>query len=166
MTRPLNLDLSNPDAIRRAIARLHGMSCTTGLPMILRDGVLAGVWGLMGIAERDTAFPAAKLATLRKPAIILIGDDNDAASGLLAWRSGKHAGRSAATVMVHGVTTKAEHYHATIKAAALARRVLLVGTSSGHARAWGHFLVHPRRLLVQPPAGVQHPVPRTPGNLH
>jgi len=166
VTRPTDLDLSTPDAIRRAIARLYALGCTTDLPTILREGVLAGGCGLVGIPGRDTAFPAAKLATLRKPAILLIGDDDDAASGPLTWRCAKQAGRWAAAVMVHGAAAKAEHYHAAIGAAALARRVLLIETSSAHAMVWGRFLAHPRTLLVQPPPGVQHPAPRTPGELH
>lgn len=166
MTRPLDLDLSTPDAIRHAIARLHTMGCTAGLPTILRNGVLPGVCGLVGIPGRATAFPAAKLAALRKPAIVLIGDDDDAASGPLTWRCAKQAGCWAAAVMVHGAAAKAEHYHAAIGAAALARRVLLIETSSAHAMAWGRFLAHPRTLLVQPPPGVQHPAPRASGDLH
>lgn len=164
MSRPL--DLSTPDAIRVTIARLHGMGCTTGLPTILRDGVLTGRCGLVGIAERDTAFPTAKLATLRRPVILLIGDDDDAATGPLSWRCARPAGRWAAAVMVHGAGPKAEHYQAAITAVALVRRVLLVETSSTHVMAWARFLGHPRTLLVRPPEGVQHPIPRTPGDLH
>lgn len=166
MMRLADLDLSTPDAIRHVIARLHTLGCTTGLPTILRDGVLTGVCGLVGIPGRDTAFPAAKLATLRKPAILLIGDDDDAASGPLTWRCAKQAGRWAAAVMVHGAGAEPAHYHAAIQAAALTGRLLLVETSSQHAMAWGRFLAHPRTLLIQTREGVQHPAPRAAGGLH
>ncbi len=166
MTRPLDLELSTPDAIRHLIARLHGAGCTTGLPDLLRDGVLTGACGLVGIPARDLAFPAAKLATLRKPTILLVADDDGAASGPLTWRCAKPAGRWAAAVMVHGAGAEPAHYRAAIKAATLAQRVLLVETDSRHAMAWARFLAHPRTLLVRTPEGVQHPAPRPPGDLH
>ncbi len=161
----MDFDLRNPDDIRKAIAVLQSLGAV-GLPTIFRDGVLANRCAFAGIAKRESPFPSSKMAEFTGPSIVLIGDDDDAATGPLKWRSATQAGRWANAVMVHGAGAEEHHYHAAIAAAELVGRVLVIETSSRHVDDWAAFLRHPRTLLVKVSNGLQHPKPRNRSDLH
>lgn len=159
-------DLSTPEGIQHTIAQLAGVGCRVGVPTVLRRGVLAGRCGIGVLGLRAAAYPAADLARARGPTVLIVGDDDGAASGPLAWKCAHRLARWPNAVIVHAAGAEERHYLAAIDAAERVGRVLLVETSSTHAWAWGKFLANPQTLIIAPPSDLPHPDPACTGPVH
>lgn len=159
-------DFGTPEGIRKTIAQLAAAGCHVGLPTILRKGVLTGRCGIGVLSSRDVAYPAADLALAHGPTVLIVADDDYAASGPLGWKCARRLARWPHAVFVHGAGAEEHHYLAAIEAAERVGRLLLVETSSTFAWAWGRFLAHPQMLMIAPPAGLPHPDPASTGPVH
>jgi hypothetical protein len=110
----------------------------------------------------SSRFKAFARATSRRPAIVLIPDDDGFDRGPAGWRLAERALRWARAVMVHAAGAEIEHYEAAISAAKLIHCVLVVECSSATLGAWAALVRaaphRPSTLVIVPRGGV-HPVP-------
>lgn len=134
------------------------------LPLIraVRDGRITLV-----IPERDTPWPKRAVEAIRKPAILVLGDDDGRSIGPSGWRCANAAVRWPRSVLVHAAGGAAAHYEAVVAAALMVQRVLLVETDSEHVAEWRGLLERHRipGAVILPPNGQAHPAPRPSGLL-
>lgn len=125
----------------------------------LARAAASGRLSLFSMTDPAAAWPAAGLARLPQPVVVIVGDDpgGDGARGPLGWKAAERMRRWCRWAMIHGAGGEAAHYAAAGDAAAMAGRVLLVETSSAHAVAWRKYLGVPG-LIVLPPPGEVHPL--------
>ncbi len=100
-------------------------------------------------------------ATVRRPSVVLIGDDDGFDRGPDGWALARRAVCWARGVLIHGAGAEVHHYEAAIEAAEIAGRVLVIECSSATLGAWaalvGAAAHRPGTLLIYPRGGV-HPV--------
>jgi hypothetical protein len=102
----------------------------------------------------------APLADMRRsslPMVGWIGDDDGASTGPDGWRPALAVARWARSAMVHAAGGEARHYAAAVGATIITGRLLLIETSSAHARAWAKLMEGKHTLAILPRDGV-HPV--------
>ena len=131
------------------------------LPLIraVRDGLITLI-----APERAAPWPKRAIEAVRRPAIVLLGDDDDRSTGPTGWRCANAASRWPRSAVLHATGGKPEHYAMAVVTAGLCWRVLFVETDLAHSAAW-HGLLDRRRipvLSIVPPPGSQHPAPRPP----
>jgi hypothetical protein len=126
--------------------------------------------GLLGLAamQRGVAPPRRLIEQATRPLCVLIGDDDDAATGPAAWPGARWLSYWARAAIVHAAGGKPEHYTMAVAGALAHSRLLLVETSTEFEGAWCRLLGEGRRcplLRIVPHNGHQHPAPRDPGSL-
>lgn len=76
------------------------------------------------------------LAMVRKPALVIIADDDDAPTGPDGWPVAARLMRWARQVVIHGAAGHPAHYEGAVMAAEVVGRLLLVECTSGTVEAW------------------------------
>lgn len=90
--------------------------------------------------QRGSIIAGRVLKSIRRPAILLIGDDDETPSGPNGWACARRARRWASAAIVHAAGGDAAHYRAAVEAAERHQRVLLVETTSRYQETWASFL--------------------------
>lgn len=103
------------------------------------------------------------LATVRRPALVLIGDDDDHATGPAGWPTAERLLRWARQVVVHGAGAEPAHYEAAVLATQIVGRFVLIECNSTMAPAWidavQRWAPAAAKVAVRVPEGIQHPAP-------
>jgi hypothetical protein len=97
---------------------------------------------------------------MRRPAVVVVGDDPGTPSGLGgadAWRCASRLRRWTPAALVHGAAAQPEHYSKVVQVALKLGVATLIETTSANLQGWAEALRYPRMLLVKPRGGV-HPV--------
>lgn len=164
--RVLSPSNTTPASIAAAIAILQAGGEGFRIPLlraVLRREIA------LGVASPGRQAPLRELNRTGKPAILLILDDYDH-PGPPGWACAPAAMRWARRAMLHGTGGIAEHYELAVKAALVARRLILVETASAQLDAWSALalsaLAPGRVLRIQPPPGGVHPVAPPRGTVH
>lgn len=163
------LRINTWDDVPRAIATMQLSGAAHRVPVLqaLHAGRI-GTWEPQraGCTGRCKRF----LATVCKPALIIIGDDDDAPTDPDGWPVAERLLRWARQVILHGAGGHPSHYEGAVMAAEVVGRLLLVECTSGTLEAWKAAA---RRWATQaiiqavevPPLAV-HPSPVRQGDLH
>lgn len=108
-------------------------------------------------------------ATVNRPAVVLVGDDDGLDRGPAGWPLATSAVQWASAVMLHAAGAEIAHYECAIMAAEIGCRTLLVECNTATLPAWVHAVQtaphRPSVLVIAPPAGSQHPLPLDRGRL-
>jgi hypothetical protein len=117
----------------------------------------------------SSKFKAYARETSRRPAIVLIGDDDGMDRGPSGWQLSARALRWANSVLLHGAGAEIAHYEAAVQAAENGRRVLVIECNSATLDAWGALVLaaphRPNTLVIIPRGGV-HPIAPEPAGRH
>jgi hypothetical protein len=116
----------------------------------------------------SSRFKAFARATSRRPAIVLIGDDDGFDRGPSGWRLTERALRWANSVLLHGAGAALVHYEMAIVAAEAGRRVLVIECGSATLDAWVTLVraaAHQPATVVIIPRGGAHPLRVDPSKL-
>lgn len=156
---------------RPTLARIIGAFATAGLAhrLPLLEAVHAG---RLAVAEATRAWrPAATLRALDrtgKPALLLLGDDDETPTGPAGWPGVATALRWARAVVLHATGGLPEHYRIAVEMAAHHQRVVMVETTPAQLAAW-LALARPSpsrpALLILPPSDDVHPRPTGRGRM-
>lgn len=151
-------DIHAADEIDRLIALAVSMSCV-GRVELLR-AVRAGVISLVEL-ERDAALPVRAMQKLRRPVLLLVGDDDYASTGPAGWATTRRLSYWAKGAMVNATGADVPSYRAAISMALTYRRFVLIETDTAHAEEWANALVARRIQCIGllPGDGVAHPLP-------
>ncbi|GIL02690.1 MAG: hypothetical protein BroJett030_25890 [Alphaproteobacteria bacterium] len=156
---------------RATVARIIAVLATAGfayrVPLLQ-----AAHAGRLALAEATRAWrPVAALRALdraRKPALLLLGDDDESPTGPAGWPGAATALRWARAVVLHATGGLPEHYRLAVEMAAHHQRVVMVETTPEHGPAW-LALARPSparpALLIVPPPGDVHPRPAARGTV-
>ena len=89
-------------------------------------------------AQRTGCTGACKrfLVMVRKPALVIIGDDDDFPTGPDGWPVAQRLLRWARQVVIHGAGGHPAHYEGAVMAAEVVGRLLLVECGTAHVEAW------------------------------
>lgn len=155
--------LTDAVAINRLAADFYRQGATHLAPIF--NAALAGQVAAVGLAKRNVQFPRREVASFRLPTVLIVGDDDDAATGPTGWRSAKEATHWAAAAIVHGAGAERGHYDMAVASAVRFRRLLLIETRSQFVRPWGSLLEGKPRLAIMPRTG-PHPVIPTREHFH
>ncbi len=133
----------------------------------LARAVRGGMIGLH-VPRRETAGRFINTIIGPRPALVLVGDDDDASSGPAGWRCAERLARWARGGIVHGSGAEDAHYQLATAAAALFSRFALVECNSANHDAWASlFLDQGVPVMgILPRDGLPHPMPRNPRDLH
>lgn len=123
--------------------------------------------GYAGYASRFRRWAA----TIRLPGIALIGDDGDTSpDGPDAWPVARRVLGWARFILVHGAAGHPDHYRYAIGLARTYDRLLLIECASRNIGPWEQACERSGPgavvLVMRPPPGVPHPVPRRAGGLN
>lgn len=149
--------------IHETARRAYACGATHLAPIF--DAVLARRIAFGMVNNRTVQFPRREVASAGRPVLILIGDDDDMATGPTGWRCAAEAAQWAAAAIIQGSGGTAHHSRTAVDAALEDRRVLLIDTSSRFAVPWGLFLPAILKLAILPVDG-EHPVLPTRRNFH
>ncbi|WP_227323921.1 hypothetical protein [Acidisoma silvae] len=106
------------------------------------------------------AIPMARLATIGRPAIVLLCDDGPVSEGPAGWVCAPHAFRWAQASIINGTGGDAKIYAAGVDAAREIKRVTICDTASAHFDAWRDCAAAQGDkpiLGFRPPPGGRHP---------
>lgn len=110
----------------------------------LLRGVKDGRIRLIAPASRDVALTTRDLdrgtGKGKRPAVILLQEDDGTAVGPDGWRCAKRVRAWAASAIVHACGGLPEHYETAVSAAVLTKRLLLIETDTAHGDAWAGFV--------------------------
>jgi len=151
---------ATPANLARAIALLHEMAATHHVPLlqaVARDEIA------LTMVQPGQAPPLGRLDKTNRPAILILSDDDDHTRlGPDGWPCAARIMRWAGAGLIHGTGGQAEHYVVAVQGALVARRLVIVETSSWRADAWAeaaHRLMPPHRVLqIRPYPGEVHPI--------
>jgi hypothetical protein len=165
MEKSMRQYVSTRAALEAACSRLASLNAPQ-LPLFraVADCRIA----VVGIYVSDVRWPAATLARLRLPTVVLIGADIDGSDPdppPERWicRNKLHAWARAA--IVHGAGGEPEHYRLAVSAVERYRRLAFIECRSEHAPGWASlpWCVPP---LVITPRDLAHPVATRPETVH
>ena len=153
---------------RAALARVAGRAADARLPMLpLFQAAAAGRIALVRFEFPEGAWPAASIAKINRPCIVVVGDDPwpvRAALGPAPWRCKERLRRWAAGAIIHGAGGEMAHYRHALNVALTIGRLAFVETDGAHIEAWANAMVPlPVQRLI--PHGGVHPVPPTAGDM-
>jgi hypothetical protein len=136
------------DILRRSGGHSHVPLLEAG-----RDGLVS----LVFLRDRSGALPWGKIRRSTRPVLVLLGDDDEVASGPEGWGCASQLTQWAKGAIVHASGAEALHYRAAVTGAVECGRMLLIETASHHAKAWTELLPATPTLVIWPRGGV-HPV--------
>jgi hypothetical protein len=145
------------------IDRLIAHASTMDLPgrVELLRAAREGMIDLVEI-QRKAEAPMRTMERSLRPVIMVLGDDDYAATGPSGWAGWQRLSYWARGAVVHATGADIVSYRMAIGLALVARRFLLIETDSAHAHDWGRAL-HRRNIPavgLLPPNGV-HPTAPT-----
>jgi hypothetical protein len=149
------------------IDRLIVHASTLNLPgrVELLRAVREGAFNLVEVA-RDGAAPMRAIERSQRPVMVVLGDDDYAATGPSGWAAWQRLSYWARGAMVHATGADVPTYRMAIGLALVTQRFLLIETDSVHAHDWENVL-HRRGIPaigLLPPDGA-HPLPIEPGRM-
>lgn len=157
---------------REAVARVIALQDAAGegfrAPLLRAAGASALV---LATAVGGTRI-SARVLKLQRPTVVLLADDQPAATGPDAWPQARRLARWARMVALHATGGQPEHYALFAQAAVLHERLLVVELEYCHLAAWRDLMLRERRpseiLCLVPTPGGQHPVPpsQSGGTVH
>jgi hypothetical protein len=153
---PEHVQIGDPDQIDRLIAHA-AMLNLPGRVELLR-AVRARAINLVEI-ERKAPAPMRLIEQSSRPVMLILGDDDYAATGPAGWAAWQRLSYWARGAMVHATGADATSYQMAIGMALVVQKLLLIETDSAHAHEWGAAL-HRRNIPaigLLPPDG-QHPL--------
>jgi hypothetical protein len=137
------------------------LAALNAAPLPLFAAAAARRIALLTITAPSAKWPAATLASLTRPTIILLGDDPDigagSAAGPMGWKIAERLRRWTRGAIVHGAGGEPDHYREAVRGAEQLGRFVFVETSGDRAREWARFINCPRTLVILPTDGA-HPV--------
>ncbi len=111
--------------------------------------------------DRGAKLLPEEMAPIGKPAVVVIGDDDDMATGPAGWPGTRRLLRYwASGALIHAAGGEASHYEVAIGWAQQLRRVVIVETSSTYAEDWMATLPAQTAKLLIWPTGGAHPIQR------
>lgn len=161
----LGIKINGWDDIPRAIAVLQ-LAGTPGAEgrVVCLQALYRGLIAHLDV-NRATSSGEVKrfIAGVRLPAVVLVGDDDDAPTGPAGFKPAQRLLAWAHHVVIHGAAGDPEHYRAAVIAAQVTGRLLLIECVSktipawqAAARKWATGAVV---QVLQPPPGQSHPTP-------
>jgi len=126
------------------------------LPLLraARDSLIA-----LGAPVRAGSISRRTLESTGRPILILIGDDDGESTGPAGWACAKRLRYWGKRAMVHSAGGLAEHYETAVQGALMARRFILVETTSEHRAAWERLLSPGMHVLsIRTHEGDSHPI--------
>lgn len=155
--------ISDPAEVHRLASRAYLFGATHLAPIF--NAVIAGRVKLACATSRTMQFPRRAVKSSGLPALVLVGDDDDAATGPAGWRCATEAARWAKAAIVHGAGADVAFSQAAVEGAIAVGRFLLVETSSQFVRPWSALLAGKPVLAVIPRGGL-HPLVPGKESLH
>ena len=114
---------------------------------------------LVHIQDRSFPWPAATIARLTRPTVILVSGDpgwGETSYGPNQWRCAKPLRRWAVAGVLHGAAGRPEHYRDAVARAQRIGRLAFIETTSALAWSWDEFLSPLPMTTILPVTGV-HP---------
>lgn len=143
--------------ISRMIAVLvaNDLSHRAELMCAVRDGAICVIE-----PRRDFIVAMRVLKTTSRPTLVVVGDDDYAATGPDGWSTLPNLLRWARGAMVHGTGADISSYRAAIGMTLFHRKFVLVETDSAHVQEWGgRFLARRIPTIGLVPSSGAHPLP-------
>jgi hypothetical protein len=158
-----HIQITSPDQIDRLIAQASTLNLP-GRVQLLR-AVRGGAINLVEI-ERTAPAPMRVIERSPRPVMVVLGDDDYAATGPAGWAAWQRLSYWARSALVHATGADVPTYRMAIGLAVVTRRFLLIETDSAHAHDWGAVL-HRRSIPAVGllPPGRVHPLPVDPSKL-
>lgn len=126
--------------------------------------------GLITLAEitRDGPLPAKNLERSKRPALVLVGDDDGLDCGPNGWAARSRLAGWARHAIIHATGADVPSYALVVAMALQRGRVVLVETGTAHGPAWHQMFSKvgvPTVNLIAPSGGI-HPIPVRREGLH
>ena len=152
------------EGVARGIAFMSAAGDYDHIPLL--RGVGDGRIALVHVSDRQGRLSIPELQRLRRPTLLLIGDDDYLATGPNGWACAKVAARWCRSAIVHGSGADPSFYAGAVNTAAALWRLLVVETASDKITAWAELLKDKPALLIRPRGGASHPVLPSAGAQH
>jgi hypothetical protein len=154
----MHSEIRVPDEIDRLIALAANMNLI-GRVELLR-AIRAGVLNMVEL-DREGKLPVRAMEKSARPVLLLIGDDDYAATGPTGWTATRRLLYWAKAGVVHATAADAASYQMAIRMTLAHRRCVLIETDTAHAAEWSTALVAHRIRCIElmPGDGGAHPVP-------
>lgn len=129
------LKIDTWDDIPRAISTMQLAGVNHRVPVL--QAVYAGRIGTWEARRTGCSGQCKRfLAQVRKPALVIIGDDDDAPTGPDGWTVAQRLMGWARRVIIHGAGGHPAHYEAAVILAEAVGQLLLVECTSATVEAW------------------------------
>lgn len=138
-----------------AINRAQHLGSHAYIPIL--EAVRAGRIACVFVTRRDGMVSNRTLKTFARPVMVIVGDDDHAATGPAGWPTTAPLMRWTRAVMVHGAGAEPDHYKAAVAGTEAHGRFVLVETSSQHVPAWMTCAADRVAVAIVPRNG-PHPV--------
>ncbi|MGI4942651.1 MAG: hypothetical protein ACRYHQ_19130 [Janthinobacterium lividum] len=147
-----------PENIARAIRLCQALDSDHHVPLF--QAAAASRIAMTALADRLSRPNMNALNKAKRPAIILVGDDDDACTGPLGWAATDQVLGWSRAAVVHATGGDRASYAMAVLLAETYGRLALIETSSGAADAWIRALVRANVATVhlKPTGDGVHPV--------
>lgn len=108
---------------------------TAGVEVVIK-ALQAGKIEVVWASRNDPPISISTLKRMGRPVLVIIGDDDYAASGPATWKSIRLLMRWSRGVIIHGAGAEAEHYATAVEGAIALGRIVMVETASSFIGAW------------------------------
>lgn len=92
------------------------------------------------VAPRGMTVSMHRIKTMNRPALVLLGDDDDTPSGPAGWPQSERLLRWCRFCVLHAAGADAVHYARAAEAALLQQRALLIETTTAMEPAWAALI--------------------------
>ena len=154
----------SPEGIARGIEFMLRAGDDMHVPLL--KAIETGRVAIVFAYGRTGGLSLSALQRLRKPTMILIGDDDYAATGPAGWPCAKQAIRWCRSAIVHGSGADRSFYEGAVATTLLMWRLLVVETSSERTASWASALAAKPTLIIRPENNGPHPLKPAPGDVH
>jgi hypothetical protein len=154
----MHFEIRAPDEIDRLIALTANMNLVGRIELL--RAIRAGVLNMVEL-DREGKLPVRAMEKSARPVLVLIGDDDYAATGPTGWAATRRLLYWAKAGLVHATAADAASYRMAMRMTSAHRRVALIETDTAHAAQWSTALVARRIPCIElmPGDGGTHPIP-------